>query len=159
MDSQCATYASSISIQKARTDVIEGMSEMVIEILKQFYQANGVKPQRLIIYRDGISDGKYYHVASKELQSIRRACYSLETSYNPKITFVAVQKRHHARFFPIRKEDADKSGNIIPGTIIEKTVTHPSEFGNSIFPHSRFLLGFTSWFARYFKTNILSCFA
>lgn len=31
-----------------------------------------------------------------------------------------------ARFFPIRKEDSDKSGNVLPGTVVERDVTHPS---------------------------------
>jgi hypothetical protein len=35
-------------------------------------------------------------------------------SYNPKITFVVVQKRHHTRFFPTNGP-RDKSGNVPAG--------------------------------------------
>jgi hypothetical protein len=56
------------------------------------------------------------------------ACESLEVGYKPTITFVIVQKRHHARFFPLDRRDADRTGNCLPGTIIESTITHPFEF-------------------------------
>ena len=61
-----------------------------------------------------------------EVEAIQRACSVLDSSYRPLVTFVAVQKRHHARFFPTQREDADRSGNILPGTVIESGVTHPS---------------------------------
>ena len=31
--------------------------------------------------------------------AIREACMKLETGYQPGITFIAVQKRHHTRLF------------------------------------------------------------
>lgn len=45
------------------------------------------------------------------------ACASLDRSYKPTISFVVVQKRHHARFFPMEQRDADRSGNCMPGTV------------------------------------------
>jgi len=39
-----------------------------------------------------------------------------------------VQKRHHARFFPMHEKDADTTGNCPPGTVVESTITHPFEF-------------------------------
>src|SRR5436305_256409 len=53
---------------------------------------------------------------------------SLDQSYKPSITFVVVQKRHHTRFFPLDKRDSDKTGNCLPGTVIESGITHPYEF-------------------------------
>src|SRR5581483_7096776 len=46
----------------------------------------------------------------------------------PTITFVITQKCHHTRFFPMDKKDSDRTGNCIPGTVVETTITHPSEF-------------------------------
>ena len=40
----------------------------------------------------------------------------LEEGYAPSITFVVVQKRHHTRVFPNSPRDAERSGNVIPGT-------------------------------------------
>ena len=51
-----------------------------------------------------------------ELQQIQEACEELQRDYRPAITFIVVQKRHHARFFPI--SDRDKVKVIHTYTII-----------------------------------------
>lgn len=56
------------------------------------------------------------------------ACTSLDPNYKPKITFVVVQKRHHARFFPVDPRDADRTGNCQPGTVVDTDIVHPFEF-------------------------------
>jgi len=64
----------------------------------------------------------------KHITITTAACQALHIDYNPPITFVIVQKRHHARFFPIDRRDTDRSGNCLPGTVIETEITHPFEF-------------------------------
>lgn len=47
-----------------------------------------------------------------------QACASLEPNYQPPVTFVVVQKRHHTRLFASNHHDkgsVDRSGNILPG--------------------------------------------
>jgi len=39
------------------------------------------------------------------LHALQKACDELERGYRPGITFLVVQKRHHARFFPIYDRD------------------------------------------------------
>ncbi|KAI8591303.1 Piwi domain-containing protein [Geranomyces variabilis] len=128
MDAQCSRFAASIRIQRGRSEVIQDLSGMMIEILKTFYQTCGAKPERIIYYRDGVSEGQTGEVLKAELEAVRHACLSLDSDYRPTITFILVQKRHHARFFPIRKEDSDRSGNVLPGTVVSTGVTHPSQF-------------------------------
>jgi eukaryotic translation initiation factor 2C len=55
-----------------------------------------------------------------------QACYALEEGYCPPITFVVVQKRHNTRLFPT--EGADKSGNCLPGTVVDSGICHPTQF-------------------------------
>ena len=40
---------------------------------------------------------------------------------------MVAEKRHHIRFFPIGPPAADKNGNPVPGTLVERDVTHPFE--------------------------------
>ena len=40
-------------------------------------------------------------VLEKELKQLQEACEAMEHDYRPPITFVVVQKRHHARLFPV----------------------------------------------------------
>lgn len=128
MDAQCSRYSAAIRVQKGRHEIIQDLTSMVVELLKTFYQTCGAKPERVIFFRDGISEGQFGEVLSAEVEAIKKGCMTLESDYQPTITYAVVQKRHHARFFPIKKEDSDKSGNVLPGTVVETGITHPSEF-------------------------------
>ena len=66
-------------------------------------------------------------IVKEEVAAIRAACLTLDPSYNPTITYLVIQKRHHTRFFPIYQEDMDKSGNILPGTVVDSGITHPTD--------------------------------
>ncbi|PIA63984.1 hypothetical protein AQUCO_00201350v1 [Aquilegia coerulea] len=91
---------------------------MIKDLLRSFHKATGRKPSRIIFYRDGVSEGQFYQVLLYELDAIRKACASLEPNYQPRVTFVVVQKRHHTRLFANNHADRrtiDRSGNILPG--------------------------------------------
>lgn len=100
------------------------------ELLVMFYKSTGgYKPHRIILYRDGVSEGQFLHVLQHELTAIREACIKLEADYRPGITFIVVQKRHHTRLFCAdKKEQSGKSGNIPAGTTVDVCITHPTEF-------------------------------
>lgn len=72
-----------------------------------------------------------------ELRAIREACVKLELGYQPGITFIAVQKRHHTRLFCADKKDQmGKSGNIPAGTTVDDVITHPTEFDFYLCSHA-----------------------
>ncbi|KAI5423262.1 argonaute 5 [Lathyrus oleraceus] len=52
----------------------------------------------------------------------------IEDGYLPKVTFVVVQKRNHTRLFPVNPKETDRSGNIMPGTVVDTSICHPREF-------------------------------
>ncbi|RIA82435.1 Piwi domain-containing protein [Glomus cerebriforme] len=128
MDDRASRYAASIRRQTSRTEIISELANMVKDMLKTFYQTSGKKPERILFYRDGVSEGQFEQVLKGEIKAVKSACQSLDPKYSPTITFVIVQKRHHARFFPIDKRDTDRTGNCLPGTIVETGVVHPVEF-------------------------------
>ncbi|CAL9759948.1 unnamed protein product [Musa acuminata subsp. burmannicoides] len=112
---------------------------MIKELLISFKRATGQKPQRIIFYRDGVSEGQFYQVLLYELDAIRKACASLERNYQPPVTFVVVQKRHHTRLFANNHNDhrsVDKSGNILPGTVVDSMICHPTEFDFYLCSHA-----------------------
>ncbi|KAJ8625613.1 hypothetical protein MRB53_034143 [Persea americana] len=91
------------------------------------------------VIRDGVSEGQFYQVLLYELDAIRRACESLEPNYQPPVTFVVVQKRHHTRLFANNHSDrhsVDKSGNILPGTVVDTKICHPTEFDFYLCSHA-----------------------
>lgn len=124
MDAHPSRYCATVRVQQHRQDIIQDLATMVRELLIQFYKSTRFKPTRIIYYRDGISEGQFNQVAFEkqcllpvsqrklnvfylkslqvlqhELLAIREACIKLEKDYQPGITFVVVQKRHHTRLF------------------------------------------------------------
>ena len=81
VDAHPAAYSAVVRMQKARCDVISSMTSMVRESLVNFYQQTGYKPHRIILYRDGVSDGQFETVLQHELLAIRQACMDLEEDY------------------------------------------------------------------------------
>ncbi|KAI5630652.1 piwi domain-containing protein [Phthorimaea operculella] len=145
MDAHPSRYAATVRVQQHRKDfvsdrmdntfqkqqeIVHEMSSMVQELLIMFYKSTGgFKPHRIIMYRDGISEGQFIHVLQHELTAVREACIKLEAEYKPGITFIVVQKRHHTRLFCAdKKEQSGKSGNIPAGTTVDLGITHPTEF-------------------------------
>ncbi|XP_063944952.1 protein argonaute 10-like [Daucus carota subsp. sativus] len=83
--------------------------------------------------------GQFYQVLLYELDAIRKACTSLEPNYQPPVTFVVVQKRHHTRLFANNNRDhnlVDRSGNILPGTVVDSKICHPTEFDFYLYGHA-----------------------
>ncbi|VEL13804.1 unnamed protein product [Protopolystoma xenopodis] len=81
-------------------------------------------PTRIFFYRDGVSEGQFSTVLLSELRAIQKACKSLRPDFEPAITYVVVQKRHHIRFRP---PDPGMK-NVEPGTVVDKGITHPRDF-------------------------------
>ncbi|KAG5448026.1 Protein argonaute-2 [Clonorchis sinensis] len=110
---------------KTTREIIDSMDSIVGELLKAFCRnTNGRFPTRLIFYRDGVSEGQFENVLVEELASIQRACTALRPDYEPAITYIVVQKRHHIRFRPTNP----RQRNVDPGTVVDTHVTHAREF-------------------------------
>ncbi|OWM82968.1 hypothetical protein CDL15_Pgr005368 [Punica granatum] len=145
-------YAGLVSAQAHRQELIQDLFKiwqdpvrgtvtggMIKELLISFRRSTGQKPQRIIFYRDGVSEGQFYQVLLYELDAIRKACASLEPNYQPPVTFVVVQKRHHTRLFANNHSDrnaVDRSGNILPGTVVDSKICHPTEFDFYLCSHA-----------------------
>uniref|UniRef100_A0A8C7ZE26 Argonaute RISC catalytic component 3b n=1 Tax=Oryzias sinensis TaxID=183150 RepID=A0A8C7ZE26_9TELE len=137
MDAHPSRYCATVRIQKPRQEIIQDLASMVRELLIQFYKSTRYKPTRIIFYRDGVSEGQFRQVLYYELLAIREACISLEKEYQPGITFIVVQKRHHTRLFCAdRNERVGRSGNIPAGTTVDTDITHPYEFDFYLCSHA-----------------------
>ncbi|KAL1557676.1 argonaute 5 [Salvia divinorum] len=124
-----------------REDPVRGVIHggMIREHLVAFYKSTKLKPHRLIFYRDGVSEGQFSQVLFHEMEAIRKACNSIEENYMPRVTFIVVQKRHHTRLFAANHNDrnnTDRSGNILPGTVVDTKICHPTEFDFYLCSHA-----------------------
>ncbi|KAJ7582604.1 ribonuclease H-like domain-containing protein [Mycena floridula] len=122
-DPHACQYVTRTALQPARLEVIENLKNMVDDLLRHFYKANGDKlPARIIIFRDGVSEGEFARVKSLEEAVIHEVVRSIY-SKPPTVLFVIVGKRHHFRFMPQGR--ADRSGNCTSGFVVDQEITSP----------------------------------
>ncbi|KAH6826003.1 Argonaute family protein [Perilla frutescens var. hirtella] len=145
-------YRGLVSAQAHREEIIQDLYSkkedpkrgtvhggMIRELLVSFYKSTKLKPHRIIFYRDGVSEGQFSQVLLHEMDAIRKACVSIEENYLPRVTFIVVQKRHHTRLFAANHRDrntTDRSGNILPGTVVDTKICHPNEFDFYLCSHA-----------------------
>ena len=101
---------------KGAAEVIQGLDLIVHKMLLRYERETGIRPRKIIYYRDGVGEGQFPEVIKSqfislfcnsmimfllkvlhtEMLAIRKACSSLTDYdggvYQPKITFITVQK-------------------------------------------------------------------
>lgn len=99
-----------------------------------------------------MSDGQLKDCLNQELRQLQEACKSIPVpEWNPKITVIVVQKRHHTRFRPEDPRDGvGKDKNIGPGTVVEKSVVHPKDFDFYLCSHAGIQGGTKHYFMEFF---------
>lgn len=122
-DRQGVQYTGAIRNQPGRKEVIGDLGNMFKEVYNRWYNnfRRNVHAQAILMFRDGVSEGQFEEVMQVEVAALRQACLEFQKNWRPRITYIIVTKRHHARFFTDRKHQ-DRSGNIPPGTVIDKDI-------------------------------------
>lgn len=123
-------YRAAVCTQSPKLEMIDSLHKKVSdtedeglfrELLKDFYSSSkNVKPEHIIIFRDGVSESQFNQVINIELNQIIEACNQLEEDWCPKFTVIVAQKNHHTRFFQTNSPD-----NVPPGTVIDNAICHP----------------------------------
>lgn len=101
--------------------------DVVLEGIKKYYEKNKQFPGRVLLYRDGVSEGMIPHVFDFELKQIKEAIEKVEAPAGVQIglTFTIVTKRLNQRFFEIPNGNLN---NPPPGTVIDHTVTRAHRY-------------------------------
>lgn len=127
VDKRFAQWPASIYLQDtAKQDMVQGLKTMLQERLRAYSRHNqGKLPNNVIVYRDGVSDSQYTAVLKEELPQMQDACRELYPANRPqpRMAIIVVGKRHHTRFYPVNDCDADKLGNPVNGTLVDRAVT------------------------------------
>ncbi|XP_077488732.1 piwi-like protein 1 [Amblyomma americanum] len=106
-------------------DTHEGLAKslpsLLRDALRKYSQCNdGASPDRIIFYRDGVSDGQIPQVMEWEINPIVASLQGLFPGVNHKLAFVVVTKRISTRFFLPSREHVT---NPPPGTVVDSEVT------------------------------------
>ena len=129
VDQWLAQWPADLRIQTARQEMVADLGSMLKSRLWLWAKNNkSTYPENILIYRDGVSEGQYNIVLDQELPQLRKACGEIYPAGDnkegiPRMSIIVVGKRHHTRFYPTRKEDADRSSNPQNGTIVDRGVT------------------------------------
>ncbi|KAG2304137.1 hypothetical protein Bca52824_032788 [Brassica carinata] len=116
-------YAARVIAQPHRKEEIQGFGDTCLELVEAHVQATGKRPNKIVIFRDGVSDGQFDMVLNVELLDVKLTFE--KNYYYPKITVIVAQKRHQTRFFP---DDGSDKGNVPSGTVVDTKVIHPFEY-------------------------------
>lgn len=115
--------------------MIQSIKEMMIERLTEYRTRMRALPERVFVFRDGVSEGQFDIVLKNELPEIKAAFQAFQ-SYNPKLSVTICGKRHHTRFYPTRPEHADKTSNTKAGTVVDQGVTAVYDFNFYLQAHA-----------------------
>lgn len=121
-DEYLAQWPAEIRINPARQEKVERLRSMLRAHLIYWKEKHGFFPEKLLTYRDGVSDGQYQMVLDEELPNLRGACRSVYGEQQlPRITLIVVGKRHHTRFYSTKRATGEitkaMEGNPPVGTV------------------------------------------
>lgn len=114
-------YFSTVNRHSNGEELSNFMAMNIVKALRS-YQADfeGALPQRIVIYRDGVSDGQLNYVHEHEVNAVQE---KLAAAYKgqpvpSRLTFFVVNKRINTRLF-------NKKRNPSPGTVVDDVITLP----------------------------------
>ena len=130
------SYNTTLRAQGNRVELIADMRGIIGISLDRFKELNQIYPEQIIFFRDGVSSGQFPQLRSEEVNAIHEALDERGISDKCKLLFIVVQKRHHIRLFPTDRSNEDRSGNCLPGTVIDSDIVHPFEYNFILQSHS-----------------------
>ncbi|KAL1552931.1 Protein argonaute 4A [Salvia divinorum] len=122
-------YRAAVRTQLPRSEMIESLFKPISEtedagifreLLNDFYDSCGRRPEQIIIFRDGVSESQFNQVLNIELEQIIQSCKFRDEKWEPKFMLVVAQKNHHTKIFQANSPD-----NVPPGTVIDNGICHP----------------------------------
>eukprot|EP00457_Paulinella_chromatophora_P001100 gb/GEZN01001102.1/.p1 GENE.gb/GEZN01001102.1/~~gb/GEZN01001102.1/.p1 ORF type:complete len:993 (+),score=113.13 gb/GEZN01001102.1/:188-3166(+) len=129
-------YMSITQAQGHRVESIACMQQATETLLKNFKEQQKVRPEHIIMYRDGVGEGAFDDVLAREVRAIYRACANLNANYKPQVTYILCQKRNHVKMFPSDRKYADKEGRLLAGTVVDVGITSPFDFDFFLCSHA-----------------------
>ncbi|KAL5511713.1 hypothetical protein ACEPAH_4931 [Sanghuangporus vaninii] len=155
VDERAAKYVAKCAVQGPRTEIIEDLENLMDNALRMFYGYRNhlskklqrkdipLLPEKIVFYRDGVSEGEIQRVVEHEIEKVMNAIENaygrLKAPFRAKLTFVVVGKGHHIRFFPKQSRSADKSGNAPAGLLVDQDITAPGIFDFYLQSHAGLL--------------------
>lgn len=78
MDKFAFKYSGRLQLQEGRMEIIDRLKYLVHDLLVSFTDINKRRPERILFYRDGVSEGQYAEVMAKEVAAVKEACRHID---------------------------------------------------------------------------------
>jgi len=70
LDPSFCKYTSDVKIQDMKEELSAEITNCIAGCIQGFKQLNGIEPHRIIVYRDGVSEGQFSTVLNQEINQI-----------------------------------------------------------------------------------------
>uniref|UniRef100_A0A3Q2VAG7 Piwi-like protein 2 n=1 Tax=Haplochromis burtoni TaxID=8153 RepID=A0A3Q2VAG7_HAPBU len=117
--SSLTRWYSRVIFQTPNEELIHGFRVCLLAALQKYYEVNHNLPEKIVVYRDGVSDGQLKMVEQYEIPQLIK-CFETFPSYEPKLVFIVVQKRINTTLYSWA---ANSFGTPPPGTVVDHTLT------------------------------------
>ncbi|CDW80416.1 macronuclear development protein 1 [Stylonychia lemnae] len=126
INQRATKYWSCAKVQDEGQEISNTLESVMHEALSEFQKKNGVAPQNLIIYRDGVGDSQRSIVINFELPQIQQAIKRHNLEETTKVMIILVNKRINQRLF--NTDHPQKICNPQPGTIVDSGIVQKDSY-------------------------------
>ncbi|XP_060011625.1 piwi-like protein 2 isoform X1 [Lagenorhynchus albirostris] len=112
-------WYSRVVFQMPHQEMVDSLKLCLVGSLKKFYEVNHCLPEKIVVYRDGVSDGQLKTVASYEIPQLQK-CFEAFENYHPKMVVFVVQKKISTSVYLSATEHFVTPS---PGTVVDHTIT------------------------------------
>uniref|UniRef100_A0A7N6BQP1 Piwi-like protein 2 n=1 Tax=Anabas testudineus TaxID=64144 RepID=A0A7N6BQP1_ANATE len=119
VNSSLTRWYSRVTFQSPTEELINGFRVCLLAALQKYFEVNHTLPEKIVVYRDGVSDGQLKMVERYEIPQLIK-CFDTFPSYEPKLVFIVVQKRISTNLYSWASNNL---GTPPPGTVLDHTLT------------------------------------
>uniref|UniRef100_A0A8C3F399 Piwi-like protein 2 n=1 Tax=Chrysemys picta bellii TaxID=8478 RepID=A0A8C3F399_CHRPI len=112
-------WYSRVVFQMPHQEIVDSLKLCLVGALQKFYEVNHCLPEKIAVYRDGVSDSQLNTVVSYEIPQLQQ-CFEAFENYQPKMVVFVVQKKISTNLYSASTEHFVAPA---PGTVIDHTVT------------------------------------
>ncbi|XP_053905565.1 piwi-like protein 2 [Cuculus canorus] len=112
-------WYSRVVFQMPHQEIADSLRLCLSDALQHFHEMNHCLPNKIVVYRDGVSDSQLNTVLKYEVPQMQK-CFDTFENYQPGMVVVVVQKQINTNFYSLTTE---QFASPPAGTVIDHTVT------------------------------------
>uniref|UniRef100_A0A8B9BPT5 Piwi-like protein 2 n=1 Tax=Anser brachyrhynchus TaxID=132585 RepID=A0A8B9BPT5_9AVES len=112
-------WYSRVVFQMPQQEIADSLRLCLSDALQHFHEMNHCLPKKIVVYRDGVSDGQLDTVVKYEIPQLQK-CFDTFESYRPSVVVVVVQKQISTNFYT---DTSERLACPPAGTVVDHTIT------------------------------------